>query len=257
MLKHQAVEFAVNRGFDIISISWTIKKVEGDPKHNNVDDINRLEMALERAVKQDILVFCSAPDIGASTSQILKSYYPFGCSSISNSIFKIGAAKADGSTYGWTGDSDSVDFILPGHNVKLKDGDSIHQEDDNPKTGSSVATALAAGLAALIIHCVRLAAIHNFYRRKNDSTAVSESSLKTIKRFDAMKEAFMKVSTEYTQKDRRLEVETFFGRPGREIDPDSGFSDEEKLEKIIQLARDLVSLNAQARNAGRSRLDMP
>ncbi len=114
-----------------------------------------------------------------------------------------------------------------------------------------MATALAAGLAALIIHCVRLGAIYNYHRRKgNDPNAVSEDSLRTIKRFAAMKEAFGTVSSKYAekdQKDRNLEVENFFKEVGAMISRDSGFSDEEKWGKITQLARDLVSWNTQSR----------
>ncbi|KAK5992939.1 Intracellular serine protease-like protein [Cladobotryum mycophilum] len=241
-----AVEFTVNRGFDIISMSWTVQKSE-----DNAKDITRLQEALERAVKEKILIFCSAPDIGRMNDQIMSSYYPFGCSSISNDIFKIGVAKADGSTYSWTGHSHSVDFILPGHNVQLRKCDRIMEEDDTPKTGSSVATALAAGLAALIIHYVRLGAIYNHFLQKHgDPNAVSENSVRIIKRSPAMKEAFMKVSSRYAERDRKdnnLEVESFFKDPSEFIHMESNTSDEAKWAQITQLARDLVSSNMQSR----------
>lgn len=147
----------------------------------------------------------------------MSSYYPLSCLAISESIFKIGAAKADGATYGWTGDSRSVDFILPGHNVELCKNDRIAEEDDIPRSGSSVATAFAAGLAALLVHCVRLGAICNHYRRKgNEANVVSADTLRTIKRFTGMKEAFVAIGTRYAgkdRKDRNLEVENFFKIP--------------------------------------------
>lgn len=244
-----AVEFAVNRKFDIISMSWTVQRIE-DERENNAADINRLQAALERAVKAKILIFCSAPDIGVASNQVLGLYYPFGLPTISESIFKIGAAKADGSMYGLAGNQSSVDFILPGHNVELREGDKIQEEDDIPKTGSSVATALAAGLAALIISCVRLGAIYNWHRKRSaDANAVSVDSLHAVKQFAAMKEALIRVSAGYTEKDRRLEVESFFRDPGKLLDMDSVYSTEQKWEKITQLARDLVSSSTQARAA--------
>ena len=230
-------------------MSWTIQKIDSDPNDNNAKGIARLQEALEKAARKGILMFCSAPDIGAASSQILSSYYPFGCSTVSGRIFRIGAAKADGSTYGWTGDSGSVDFILPGHNAELREGDKIDEEDDTPKTGSSVATALAVGLAALIIYCVRLGAIYIYHPRKgNDTNAVSKDSVAAIKRFDFMQEAFKKLSPGYREKDRRVDVETFFGALGKDIDIDNSFSDEEKWAKITQLARDLVPWHTQLRN---------
>jgi len=164
-------------------------------------------------------------------------------------MFKIGAAKADGTTWGWSGNSDMIDFILPGHNVSLKNDDKIYEEDDIPLTGSSVATALASGLAALIIHCVRLGALYNYYHFKgsdNKSThhTADENTLKAIKEFEIMKEAFKKVSPEYTDKDKRLEVETFFKKPAKDL-ASSTMGEEEKWGTVVQLARDLVSYNSQ------------
>jgi len=230
-------------------MSWTVQSLDDDTG-NTAPDIARLQAALERAVKAKILIFCSAPDIGAASQSVLGTYYPFGCTSISDSIFKIGAAKADGSMYSWAGSPETVDFILPGHNVAPREGDQIHEEGDIPKTGSSVATALAAGLAALIIHCVRLGAMYNWHRRRvNDGNAVNEDSVRAIKRYSAMKEALVRISSGYTEKDRRLEVENFFRDPSKVLDPYNGGSDEDRWEKIAQMARDLVSSSTQAKVA--------
>ena len=245
----QAVEFAVKRKFDIISMSWTIQKSD-DAENSNAADLERLKTALERAVKDEIVIFCSAPDIGNVDDQTLSSHYPFGCKTLAGGIFRIGAAKADGTIYSWTGDPRTVDFILPGHNVELSKSDRIVEEDDIPKTGSSVATALAAGLAALIVHCVRLGAIYNFKRRKYNDSNVDEGTVRTIKRYTGMKEAFNAVCPQYARKhpaDRNLEVENFFRNAGKLIGKESDITEEEKWIKITQLARDLVSSNTQLR----------
>jgi len=246
----QAVEFAVKRGFDIISMSWTIQK-SSDQDNDNTADIARLEKAIKSAVDQKKLVFCSAPDIGTASREMLESYYPFSCPGVSDSIFKIGAAKADGSIYGWSGELRNVDFILPGHKVDFKEGDKVDEKDDTPRTGSSVATALAAGLAALIIHCVRLGAIYNFHNGKgNDASVVNKSSVVAIKQFAAMREAFLKISSfgGDKDKDRRIEVESFFDGPGKVLNAVYEKDDaRRKWEQITEISRDLISSKAVAK----------
>ncbi|UKZ48603.1 hypothetical protein TrVGV298_002829 [Trichoderma virens] len=73
-------------------------------------------------------------------------------------IFRIGAATADGRVWGMAGDLANMDFILPGHNVFDAVGSyNGLLENFKPRTGSSVATALAAGQAALIMHSMKAA----------------------------------------------------------------------------------------------------
>ncbi|CAF3645222.1 unnamed protein product [Fusarium graminearum] len=219
-----AVEYAVARKFDIISISWTVQ-LQKDEKHDNSADINRLENAISLATTNGILVFCSAPDIGRASKETLESYYPFGCKRSSTDLFKISAAKADG------------------HKVAPRETDNLPEEDDTPKAGSSVATALASGLAALIIHCVRLAAIYNIYTNKGDGLSVSEASVRAIKRFPAMKQALAYLCPNNDEKqtsDRNLRVENFFKRPGDIMD-NKDVTEEDKWKEVVNIARDLVS----------------
>ncbi|XEU94982.1 hypothetical protein FSHL1_000266 [Fusarium sambucinum] len=242
-----AVEYAVSRDFDIISISWTVQ-LQKDEAHDNSDDIKRLEDAIERATKANILVFCSAPDIGRASKETLETYYPFGCKRSSTNLFKIGAAKADGVSFAWMGHEDTVNYILPGHKVAPRGTDNLPEEDDTPKTGSSVATALASGLAALIIHCVRLAAIYNIYTNKRDDLSVNETTVKAIKRFPAMKEALAILCSNNDVKqtgDRNLRVENFFKRPGDTMNNQEA-SEEEKWKQVVNIARDLVSYKTVA-----------
>ncbi|KAM0296866.1 hypothetical protein ACHAPM_010052 [Fusarium culmorum] len=237
-----AVEYAVARKFDIISISWTVQ-LQKDEKHDNSADINRLENAISLATATGILVFCSAPDIGRASKETLESYYPFGCKRSSTDLFKIGAAKADGVSFAWMGHEETVNYILPGHKVAPREADNLPEEDDTPKTGSSVATALASGLAALIIHCVRLAAIYNIYTNKRDDLSVNETTVRAIKRFPAMKEALAILCSNNDEKqtrDRNLRVENFFKRPGDTMD-NKDVSEEEKWKQVVNIARDLVS----------------
>lgn len=244
----------MSRDFDIISMSWTVEKKPSDPE--NERDMGRLQRALEIAKDKKMLVFCSAPDIGNARDPILSNHYPFGCDSVSNKIFKIGAAKADGRTLGWTGDPDSVNFILPGDNVMPVEGDRISEEKDTPRTGSSVATALAAGLAALLIYVVRLAAVHDWHKPPGGgaTNTVGVDTLRAIRTFDVMTKALAMIKNkaatvtmnEAGRRDRNLEVDSFFSEPARLLRDDTA-SDADKWEMIRQLARELVPWSEQTR----------
>jgi hypothetical protein len=109
-------------------------------------------------------MFCAAPDKGKFT----ENDYPSGpWLNRPGGFFRIGAAGADGTAFGWTPE-DGITYLLPGVDVirdYLDTGfgaiDSRSTQDvPNPmagltETGSSVSTALAAGLAAMIIYCVK------------------------------------------------------------------------------------------------------
>lgn len=222
----------MERGFDIISMSWSIQKNDGtDEALNNIKHLERLKTGLAKASKEatdsqgkkigkETLLFCSAPDTGMSSST--DTYYPFNCADISK-IFRIGAAQATGKAYPWVGKQ--IGYILPGENVGMKPSDMVRPNEDKVlRTGSSVATALAAGLAAMIIHCVRLGAVYNFHKNTSKNThmsihaGVSERTVRAIKTFDGMKAAFDNISkNDYARGDKRLEVETFFKSHAKEL----------------------------------------
>ncbi|KAL6411626.1 hypothetical protein AUP68_05342 [Ilyonectria robusta] len=114
---------------------------------------------LHAAVKDKVLMVCCCPDGGKFT----KSVYPSG--PWPKDFFRIGAAHADGTVFKWT-EEDDISFVLPGVDV-IKDrvanygSDGTKKGGTNPvahfkyETGSSVAAALASGLAAMIIYCVK------------------------------------------------------------------------------------------------------
>jgi len=234
-----AVEYAVKQGYDIISMSWSIKQDETDKSQKG--HLNRLREALtpQKNCKKPLL-FCSAPDIGQSSTK--NRYYPFGCDEIQN-IFKIGAATADGSTHRWTGHE--VHYILPGEKVLIrKEGEVDPGEGDCPKTGSSIATALAAGLAALIIHCVRLGAIYSTCNE--NKSGMNSKTLEAVKTFEVMKHAFdtLKLQGTSAGAEKRLGVESFFASPGKKLNRNDDLHDsqvdDEKWADVEKLARDLV-----------------
>lgn len=244
-------------------MSWTIKKNDSD---NSEKGIERLKNVLSTCeAKGKSLLFCSAPDIGQPSAA--DDYYPFGCTEVAKK-FKIGAATADGSVYPWAGKE--IDYILPGENVVLRQEDQkYHRSVQNcPKSGSSVATALATGLAALIIHCVRLGAIYNTSKeinkeinedvtedvnKDNNSKVikgrVSTQTLRVVKTFDVMKSAFDLIKSSGTSDDaeKRLGVETFFARHGDLLKKmETGRESEDEKWCIIEgLARNLVPLKME------------
>ncbi|KAI5864682.1 peptidase S8/S53 domain-containing protein [Durotheca rogersii] len=156
------------------------------------------ESAAELAHEKGALIFCAVPDEGSMTDKEFSKYYPVGCAGLAARIFKIGAATANNERHEWVGKESQLDFLLPGHEVTERGEDTVDPDGDIPKTGSSIATALAAGLAALVIYCVRLAAIETYRKETGfsdenkktlDSTdAVTEDSLGIVKTFNGMKQ---------------------------------------------------------------------
>ncbi|KAI1125165.1 hypothetical protein F5Y10DRAFT_13996 [Nemania abortiva] len=234
-----ALEYAVKQDFDIISMSWTVREETG-PDEDNSADINRIKNALRRATTEKKLVFCSAPDVGDVSPDELSSYFPVG--SGIQELFRIGAAKADNTPWPQAGGRNIVDYVLPGHDVAEKKGDEVFQNDKSLKSGSSIATALAAGLAALMIHVVRMAAIRTYeLKRENEIEAnlIKLAALKTIKSPVTMRKTFDSMTTDKMY----VHVWGNFYRKGNELKA-ADDADDPKAEKwriIAELARDIVS----------------
>ncbi|KAI0549771.1 hypothetical protein F4679DRAFT_595566 [Xylaria curta] len=204
-----AVKAAVARGVDIISISWTVKK----PRDTEPDaELKKLGDAIKLALDKGILIFCAAGDAGNFSDE----EYPYDFDR--NRIIRIGAATEDGRPWDRSGDPHKLDFVFPGYSIASRNARS---DDDFPaefqeNTGSSVATALAAGLAALVLHCVRLAAI----LKENDTQTgssdaeglVKASQLKDLKDYRNMKAVFEKIGVD-REKYKFIEVWKCFEVP--------------------------------------------
>lgn len=160
--------------------------------------LNLVHEILKVAVRQKVLMFCSSPDEGKFT----ELDYPSG--PWRDHFFRIGAARADGTVFEWTPD-DGISFVLPGVDVVKEQAGRTSSEtqslgvtsrvaDFKYETGSSVATALAAGLAAMIIYCVKasIMAIRIAYAKPESviGIAITNDHLARISKHDAMKQAF-------------------------------------------------------------------
>ncbi|GAP87881.1 putative microbial serine proteinase [Rosellinia necatrix] len=234
-----ALEHAVGQDFDIISMSWTVREETG-PDEDNTKDIARIKAALRQATTNNKLVFCSAPDTGDMSLDELSSYFPVG--SGVPGLFRIGAAKADNTPWPQAGGRDIVDYVLPGHDVREKEGHEVIQNDTSLKSGSSIATALAAGFAALMIHVVRMAAIRTYElgnQTSKEANIIKLNSLKTIKSPATMRKTFDSMTANKTY----VHVWGDFYRKGLELKAadDRDDPEAEKWRIIGELARDIVS----------------
>ncbi|KAI0968531.1 hypothetical protein F4678DRAFT_192806 [Xylaria arbuscula] len=233
-----ALEYAVKQDFDIISISWTVREETG-PNEDNSEYIARIKKALRQAAETKV-VFCSAPDTGEMSRDELSSYVPVG--SGVQGLFRIGAAKADNTPWPQAGDHNIIDYVLPGHDVREKQGHKVNQNDNSLNSGSSIATALAAGLAALMIHIVRMAVIHTYELRQqtsNEANILKLSSLKTIKSPPAMRKYFDSKAGDKMY----VHVWGDFNKKGMELKAANESEDSEvrKWKIIGEMARNLVS----------------
>lgn len=164
-----AINAAVDKKVNIISMSWTVNAAEITDEHKAL-----FQKAVLRAQQANILMFCSSSDGGHYVSDT----YPSLASR--QSFFRIGAANPEGTPFLWAGDEKELDFVLPGVEVaRYFAGGSrgVASLEERlarmaPQTGSSVATALGAGLAALLLACLRMVAMH-------DDGALEEESEKS------------------------------------------------------------------------------
>jgi hypothetical protein len=122
-------------------MSWTIES-----RASESHEMQLLQTAVSKAEDSGILMFCAADDKGAISSD---HCYP---RSWGKSLL-IGAANDTGSICDWVpagGGSRSPMFILPGLNIPFCSRNDI---PDSLESGSSVATAIAAGLAGVLLFC--------------------------------------------------------------------------------------------------------
>ncbi|KAH0545484.1 hypothetical protein FGG08_000485 [Glutinoglossum americanum] len=156
----KAINWAIKQNVHIISMSWTVQQT-GD----NQASIKKLENAIGQAVEADILLFCSANDLGNQKDKP----YPASCDS--RRIFRIGAATLTGDKWKRVGDEDA-DFVFPGEKILVQPQHYPLAQKCKTLSGSSIATAIAAGLAALILYMVEvdnhrnLRAMTNYERMK-------------------------------------------------------------------------------------------
>ncbi|KAJ4385283.1 hypothetical protein N0V93_010344 [Gnomoniopsis smithogilvyi] len=228
----KAIDYATELGANIISMSWTVKPPV------NEDDKTAFIAAINNADAKRILMFCSAGDQGQYHEQ--DATYPYAINP--NATFCIGAARATGETAGFVSKS-TLDFVFPGYEVRL-DNEGIAGADHLGKdsvefdsyTGSSVATALASGLAALVQECVRLSVLYSIDTK--DQNLIRRGNFDKIKTRSAMKEAFRYIGLHHETDDKYVEVWRVFKETTKKLEKEDELNG--KLEVISHLAIHLV-----------------
>ncbi|KAK8103407.1 uncharacterized protein PG998_010440 [Apiospora kogelbergensis] len=174
----KAVRAAIEQKVDIISMSWTIEETE-DNKHH----VAALDKAISEAAGKSILMFCAATDGGAQTDVS----YPAMAST--KHIFKIGGAEPSGNPDKWLGETNER------HGGG--GGEPSSTVMYRPRTGSSVATARASGLAAVILHCAKGSAMRARATTATTSitTAASTTVYDELRNHDRMNEVFLRIGT--------------------------------------------------------------
>lgn len=167
---------------------------------SSTDVFPPVKAVLQKAVNEKVLMFCSAPDKGKFTEHD----YPSG--PWRNEFFRIGAAHANSTVFEWTPE-DGITYICPGVDVAQNQAQASSSrttlagsvtsciKELKQETGSSVATALAAGLAAMIIYCVQASILTVLMANQNKSSInpVPNDLATLVADPDAMKDAFSRL----------------------------------------------------------------
>ncbi|KAM0513221.1 hypothetical protein ACHAPE_008069 [Trichoderma viride] len=233
----EAIRAAIALNVKIISVSWTIMdRVDSGPSNPmKRDAFTNLREAIDEVKKNGILMFCSASDDIQTTAMKALPY-----SQQSEHIFRIGAALWLGQRDPTTETPDQIDWYFPGNQVA---------EAQNPRLqgpvkyhdGSSAGTALAAGLASLIMYLARLVQV-----RYNETNNVSEAEVfekfaKGLEDRTKMKQALNMIGKKgnYQQDKKYLPVWSVFNPVTQELAKLKDIGP--KWEELAKLVKSLCS----------------
>lgn len=240
----EAIRAAVMMGVNIISMSWTIADMASKPGAHaaaqasvadapgdtkEARDIQQLREAVQFAAAQKVLMFCSASDhIEANSMEML----PF--SQAPDHIFRIGAALEHGEQDATTEDKSRIRYYFPGNRVAGLWNERLPKPVEY-HDGSSVATALAAGLASLIIHCTEVVkSCQDAGKSSHDKFSGYRDMLKTR---EYMKRAFDNIRSDQWTDTKYIPVWKLFGDATEGLTKGSNIQD--KLEALEDLVTQL------------------
>ncbi|KAJ4320188.1 hypothetical protein N0V84_005973 [Fusarium piperis] len=237
----RAIQGAIDLQVDIISISWTVRnklengtRAAGDDKAEQTMEskaIHNLDAAIADAIREDnILMFCStSDDIQLSAMDTLP--YQRG----EKSIFRIGAALPLGQRDHQSEDEDKIDFYLPGNRVAAalnpRSAGLVKYHD-----GSSVSTALAAGLGSLIMHCAHVARQH-VEDKKSGGENRFQGLREALRKRQNMHTAFANIDVPDWKKKKYLPVWKIFGPVAERMNAEK--TDDKKLDELVKLVDEL------------------
>ncbi|KAI0465847.1 hypothetical protein F4859DRAFT_499445 [Xylaria cf. heliscus] len=159
----RAIEWAITQGVDVISMSFTITSNEED---------HELKRALDNAGSKGIAILCSAHDEGTKVNKAWPADHE------GNYIIVVAACDE----YGRILREMRSDKYYMFHGKNVAAGAIPFLQSNDRITGSSVATALAAGLSSLTLACDRMVDPDERIHKGNDRGYAP--SIK--KRFDSM-----------------------------------------------------------------------
>ncbi|KAL8743053.1 MAG: hypothetical protein Q9190_004554 [Brigantiaea leucoxantha] len=153
----RAIDWAVLEDVDIISMSFAI-----------LDNTDHLRDACTRAASAGIVMLCSAHDEGSNIDKAWPASY--------NDTITISACDEYGNPLRVT--NQHYHYALRGKEVAA--GVVPFLKSDDRISGSSVATAVAAGLSSLILSCDRLANPSKRYNDRDDRRKVIDGQFKSM-----------------------------------------------------------------------------
>lgn len=212
-------------------MSWTVDPPKGKTK-------TEFDKVLGKAEEKNILLFCSSPDQGNFSGD----HYPTAWGP--DKLFRIGASQADGHAYNMV-PQDNVDYIFPGVDVVRANNRHIRfrgLDDDKSFTGSSVSTALASGLAALVLWLAVIGAKYSLDVGQMD--VLTSKDVSRLRRVKAMKQAFKNLGAGQSLHGKFVEIWSVLDKPCAGLREHRGKASEDidKSRQIIfNLARDLVT----------------
>ncbi|KAJ5087242.1 hypothetical protein N7456_010858 [Penicillium angulare] len=238
----KAIEAAIEKGVDIISMSWTVDQPKGEMKE-------RFDKALAAAAQKNILMFCSSPDEGHF--KFSGDHYPTAHGP--DKFFRIGASQADGQPYNWVS-TDKVDYIFPGVDVVQanKQDISLNGVADRRETGSSISTALAAGLAALVLWFFKIGVkyasekmgVPDSHSNHDRSDNLEESDMDLVRTIEGMKYAFKELGGSSGPNEKYIEIWSVLDTRTQRL---SELHEESQIprarQEFYKLARNLVVKN--------------
>ncbi|KAI1737059.1 peptidase S8/S53 domain-containing protein [Xylaria scruposa] len=153
----------MSKNVDVISMSFTIISLEEDRK---------LKLALQDAGEKGIVILCSTHDEGSKVAKAWPADHE------GEYVLVVGACDELGRALSQV-DTDKCTRLLLGQNVAA--GVIPFLEPNDRITGSSVATALAAGLSSLTLSCDRMADAKRDAVRNQDNRAFVDSVRRCFK----------------------------------------------------------------------------
>jgi hypothetical protein len=135
----QAIEWAIEKQVDVILMSWTIKKIKSG-QGKNQEAINTLDLAIQDAARNDIIMVCAVEDQAHYGNDDI-----FPQKSDTRKLMVVGSANENGDRSQDVSEN-SFDYLFPG---EISIPGMLGETD----VGSSVAAAIAAGMAAMILWC--------------------------------------------------------------------------------------------------------